>query len=173
MTCHNPYTVQSATNTSFDMMVMTHQIHMGGNLAMPFAVWIPGTSTTAGRMEYPFEGVTYPQDIRNCTACHNDSEAGSAWRTTVSVAACGSCHDSTTFSGPNPTHSAGPATDEMCSACHAQSNLPQLSAGGAHAASTAPVLLPSTPAVRAYARRFRFEIVSLDAATFKPRRTTS
>jgi OmcA/MtrC family decaheme c-type cytochrome len=119
-------------------------------------------------MEYPFAEVTYPQDIRNCTTCHNDSEAGSAWKTAVNPATCGSCHDSTTYTGANPTHSAGAATDEMCSACHAQSNLPQLSVAGAHAASTAPALLPSTPVVREYARRFRFEIVSLDAATFKP-----
>ena len=42
VTCHNPYTVQSATNTSFDMMFMTHQIHMAGNLAMPFPIWVPG-----------------------------------------------------------------------------------------------------------------------------------
>ena len=56
----------------------------------------------------------------------------------------------------------------MCAACHVQSNLPQLSAAGAHAASTAAPLLPSTPVVREYAKRFRFEIVSLDAASFKP-----
>jgi OmcA/MtrC family decaheme c-type cytochrome len=168
VTCHNPYTVQSATNTSFDMMFMTHQIHMAGNLAMPFPIWIPATSTQPGRMEYPFEEVTYPQDIRNCTTCHNDTEAGSAWKTTVNVASCGSCHDTTTFSGPNPTHSAGPATDDMCANCHVQSNLPQLSPAGAHAASKAAPLLPSTPVVREYAKRFKFELVSLDAASFKP-----
>jgi OmcA/MtrC family decaheme c-type cytochrome len=168
VTCHNPYTVQSATNTSFDMMFMAHQIHMAGDLETPFPVWVPGTSTRPGQMEYPFEAVTYPQDIRNCTTCHNDTEAGSAWKTTVDIATCGSCHDATTFSGPNPTHSAGPATDDMCSACHAQSNLPQLSTAGAHAASKAAPLQPSTPVVREYAKRFRFEIVSLDAASFKP-----
>jgi OmcA/MtrC family decaheme c-type cytochrome len=135
---------------------------------MPFPIWIPATSTQAGRMDYPFEEVTYPQDIRNCTTCHNDTEAGSAWKTTVTVASCGSCHDATTFSGPNPTHSAGPATDDMCGACHMQSNLPQLSAAGAHAASKAAPLLPSTPVVREYAKRFRFEIVSLDAPSFRP-----
>ena len=36
-------------------------------------------------MDYPFAEVTYPQDIRNCTTCHNDTERGSGWKTTVSI----------------------------------------------------------------------------------------
>jgi OmcA/MtrC family decaheme c-type cytochrome len=168
VTCHNPYTVQAATGTSFDMMYMTHQIHMGGDLAMPFAIWSPATATQPGEMEYPFAEVTYPQDLRNCLTCHNDSEAGSSWRTSVTIANCTSCHDSTTFAGANPTHGGGPATEDQCSACHVQSNLPQLTVAGAHAVSIAAPLVPSTPSVSEYAKRFRFEIVSLDAASFQP-----
>ena len=142
VTCHNPYTVQAATGTSFDMMRMTHQIHMGGDLAMPFAIWSPATATRPGEMEYPFAEVTYPQDIRNCRTCHNDSEAGSGWKTSVTIANCTSCHDSTTFAGANPTHGGGPATEDQCSACHVQSNLPQLTVAGAHAVSIAAPLAP-------------------------------
>jgi OmcA/MtrC family decaheme c-type cytochrome len=168
VTCHNPYTVQSATNTPFDMMFMAHQIHMGGNLAIPFPIWVPGTASQAGTMTYPFKDVTYPQDMRNCLTCHNDSESGSAWKTAVTIANCTSCHDDTTFGGPNPTHKGGPATEDQCSACHQQSNLPQLTVEGAHARSTASPLLPSTPSVREYSKRFAFELLSLDAASFKP-----
>ncbi|MCJ7453843.1 MAG: OmcA/MtrC family decaheme c-type cytochrome [Steroidobacteraceae bacterium] len=168
VTCHNPGTVQSATNTSFDMMYMAHQIHMGGNLAIPFPIWVPARGNTAGYMDYPFADVTYPQDMRNCLTCHNDSASGSAWRTAVTIANCTSCHDTSTFTGPNPTHGGGPASEDQCTNCHVQSNLPQLSVAGAHGMSTQAPLQPSTPSVREYAKRFKYEIVSLNAASFAP-----
>ena len=168
VTCHNPYTVQSATNTSFDMMFMAHQIHMDGNLATPFPIWEPGSGGQPGTMEYPFADVTYPQDIRNCLTCHNDSASGSAWKTAITIANCTSCHDTTTFTGPNPTHGGGPASEDQCTNCHLQSNLPQLSVNGAHAMSVQAPLLPSTPSVREYGNRFKFEILSVDATSFAP-----
>jgi OmcA/MtrC family decaheme c-type cytochrome len=168
VTCHNPYTVQSATDTPFDMMYMAHQIHMGGNLAIPFPIWVPASGSTPGFMDYPFADVTYPQDIRNCLTCHNDSTSGSKWKTAVTIANCTSCHESATFTGPNPTHGGGPASEDQCTNCHVQSNLPQLSVNGAHAMSTDAPLLPSTPSVREYGNRFKFEIVSLDAVSFTP-----
>ena len=87
-------------------------------------------------MDYPFAEVTYPQDMRNCLTCHNDSASGSAWKTAVTISNCTSCHDTSTFSGPNPTHGGGAASEDQCSNCHVQSNLPQLSVAGAHAIST-------------------------------------
>jgi OmcA/MtrC family decaheme c-type cytochrome len=168
VTCHNPYTVQSATDTPFDMMYMAHQIHMGGNLAIPFPIWVPASGSTPGYMDYPFADVTYPQDIRNCLTCHNDSTSGSKWKTAVTIANCTSCHETATFNGPNPTHSGGPASEDQCTNCHVQTNLPQLSVDGAHAMSTDAPLLPSTPSVREYGNRFKFEIVALDAASFTP-----
>ena len=168
VTCHNPYTVQSATNTSFDMMYLAHQIHMAGNLAIPFPIWVPASGSTPGHMDYPFAEVTYPQDMRNCLTCHNDSTSGSAWKTTVTIANCTSCHDTTTFSGANPTHGGGAASEDQCTNCHVQSNLPQLSVAGAHAMSVQAPLLPSTPSVSEYAKRFKFEIVSVDGPSFQP-----
>jgi OmcA/MtrC family decaheme c-type cytochrome len=171
VTCHNPFTVQSATDTSFDMGFMTHQIHMAGNLATPFPIWEPADGADPGQMEYPFEEVTYPQDVRNCLSCHNDGDSGSSWKTAVTIANCGSCHDTTTYDGASPTHGGGPATEDQCSACHVQSNLPELSVAGAHDRSIAPYgtppsLYPSTPAVREYSKRFEFEIVSVNAGSF-------
>ena len=145
VTCHNPGTVQSATNTSFDMTYMAHQIHMGRKLTIPFPVWVPANDGNPGYMDYPYEDVTYPQDMRNCLTCHNDSASGSAWKTAVTIANCTSCHDTSTFSGPNPTHGGGPASEDQCTNCHVQSNLPQLSVAGAHDGSTAPLVIPSTP----------------------------
>ena len=169
VTCHNPYTVQSATDTPFDMMYMAHQIHMGGNLAIPFPIWVPASGDTPGFMDYPFAEVTYPQDIRNCLTCHNDSTSGSKWKTAITIANCTSCHESATFIGPNPTHSGGPASEDQCTNCHLQSNLPQLSVNGAHAMSTQPLRCCRRRRRCASTRnRFKFEIVSVDAASFAP-----
>ena len=170
VTCHNPYTEQAATNTSFDMMFMTHQIHAAGKLAQPFPVWNSSSKT----MGEPFEEVTYPQDLRNCTTCHNDTAAGSSWKTQVTAYTCGSCHDTVNFT-TGAGHVAGPAADAQCAQCHVNSTLPQLSVNVAHAASTsvtfngkAYALTATTPSVREYAKKFKFEVVSIDAASVKP-----
>ena len=170
VTCHNPFTEQAATNTSFDMMFMTHQIHAAGKLAQPFPVWNSSSKT----MGEPFEEVTYPQDLRNCTTCHNDTAAGSSWKTQVTAYTCGSCHDTVNFT-TGAGHVAGPSADAQCAQCHVNSTLPQLSVNVAHAASTsvtfngkAYALTATTPSVREYAKKFKFEVVSIDAASVKP-----
>lgn len=79
----------------------------------------------------------YPQDIRNCTACHEASTAtpqGDNWKTAPSRLACGACHDGINWaSGTGVTladkaagltsttraHPAGPLTDDStCVLCH-------------------------------------------------------
>lgn len=84
---------------------------------------------------------TYPQDVRNCTTCHeggtdttkNQTPQGDNWKTVPSIMACGSCHDGINFadgtgvtiadaakgltSSPNG-HVGGPATDAECTLCH-------------------------------------------------------
>jgi len=51
-----------------------------------------------------FNHVTYPQDIRNCTKCHDGSATstdktakGDNWKSAPSRLACGSCHDGINF----------------------------------------------------------------------------
>jgi OmcA/MtrC family decaheme c-type cytochrome len=48
--------------------------------------------------------VTYPQDLRNCGACHKDAAQGAQAKTTANRAVCGSCHDYVVF---DPTKVAG------------------------------------------------------------------
>src|SRR5450755_2476005 len=98
---------------------------------------------------YNFGGVllnktTYPQDIRNCTSCHDGSAAvsrttktkdGNNWKVVTSALACGACHDGINFatglgltlrdaakgltSSPGSAHPAGPlADDSQCALCH-------------------------------------------------------
>jgi OmcA/MtrC family decaheme c-type cytochrome len=91
---------------------------------------------------------TYPQDIRNCTSCHDGSSTisrttktkdGDHWKTNPSVLACGACHDGINFAtgtgltvkdnaagltqsninGSGLAHPAGPQPDDsQCALCH-------------------------------------------------------
>ncbi len=69
-------------------------------------------------------GVAFPQDIRNCTTCHQQAPGATKWATTVSRSVCGSCHDATWFEATPPpalhhAHPGGPmATDQACTTCH-------------------------------------------------------
>ncbi|MBI5259887.1 MAG: OmcA/MtrC family decaheme c-type cytochrome [Burkholderiales bacterium] len=71
-----------------------HKVHLGGILA---------------KKNYDYGGVKanevhYPQDIRNCTKCHDGSATSTAktaqgdnWKAMPSKLACGSCHDGINF----------------------------------------------------------------------------
>ncbi len=93
-----------------------------------------------------FNHVGYPQDLRNCTKCHDGSDKSTAktaqgdnWKNMPSRVACGSCHDGINFAtGAGVTladaraglkasvigstgfaHAAGPqADDSLCAMCH-------------------------------------------------------
>jgi OmcA/MtrC family decaheme c-type cytochrome len=113
-----------------------HKIHQSGMLAMK---------------NYDYGGVkpnevTYPQDIRNCTKCHDGSDTapvktaqGNNWMNNPSALACGACHDGINFTtgkgvtladaanGQTATtvypgglaHPPGPlADDTTCALCH-------------------------------------------------------
>lgn len=109
-----------------------HKVHMSHNLV---------------HQNYDYAGIalnhpTYPQDIRNCTSCHDGSvtntpritktKDGDAWKKNPSALACGSCHDginwaqgtgitlrdkargltSTNINGTGLAHPAGPLPDD-------------------------------------------------------------
>ena len=107
--CHNPNNMTGTNDGSggepgeprvqYDGEIFFHALHMGKNAEV-----VPN--------------ITYPQDIRYCTTCHDPAAAGGAsWYTYPSIAACGSCHDDVNFTtGAN--HVAGPATDGSCASCH-------------------------------------------------------
>ena len=116
-----------------------HKIHMG-----PLLV----------NVNYNYAGVlpadtTFPQDIRNCTSCHDGSSTvsrttktkdGDHWKTNPSRLACGSCHDGINFAtgtgvtladaqkgltqSPGLAHAGGAQTDDsMCATCHSASSI--------------------------------------------------
>jgi len=108
-----------------------HKLHLGGLLV---------------NQSYNYGGVMmnetrYSQDIRNCTKCHDGSDASTAktaqgdnWKNVPNRLACGSCHDGIDFAtgtgvtiadaaagltSTNRAHPAGPqADDSLCALCH-------------------------------------------------------
>ncbi len=114
--CHTPQTISPGSGVTADMKVMVHKIHMGGNLPSVKAGGSYQFVTSHGTSD--FSDVTYPQDIRNCTTCHKNSQQVNNWLLNPTKDTCGSCHDDINWvTGAN--HKAGPATDDSkCAGCH-------------------------------------------------------
>jgi OmcA/MtrC family decaheme c-type cytochrome len=140
VTCHNPGSWvlnDDDSTTPVDFKVMIHKIHRGENL--PSGGYAVGT--------HDFSDVVFPQDIRNCTKCHDGSDAdaenytvqGDNWKTQPSWQACGSCHDDIDFTkngvvdAPNydPSgHPGGKLADTVaeidnskCLECHSENKI--------------------------------------------------
>lgn len=118
--CHNP----DRTNAAADAMVFVHRLHKSSQIQ---------EANLFHGLEFEF-----PQEIRNCDACHGGAAQGNQIRTRPTAKACGSCHDYTDFAGTaglplctNPVtkgadglpapcrHLGGPQTDDTnCAFCH-------------------------------------------------------
>jgi OmcA/MtrC family decaheme c-type cytochrome len=146
VTCHNPGSTANGQTglvkgaQTVDFKVMIHKIHSGEEL--PSTVDADGTVAGSQPGDYGILGfsgaltgfgtVVFPQDIRNCTKCHdgtsgaaNATPQGDNWKTQPSMAACGSCHDNVYFGAaatkPYQTvaHPGGVQTDNaQCVTCH-------------------------------------------------------
>ncbi len=132
VTCHNPGSWDSASGNTVDFKVMVHKIHRSENLPSVVA----GGTYAIGSDD--FSDIAFPQEIRNCTKCHdgtsgaaNATTEGDNWKTGLSMAACGSCHDNIDFSqdgsltytttpvASRTAHSGGVMTDNsQCITCH-------------------------------------------------------
>ena len=130
VTCHNPGSwVASAPSTTLDFKVMIHKIHNAANLPSVVA----GTPYIVHDTD--FSNAAFPQDVRNCTKCHdgtpgatNATAQGDNWKTQPNMEACGSCHDDVYFGKtPDPArpyqtvaHPGGIQSDSsFCATCHA------------------------------------------------------
>jgi OmcA/MtrC family decaheme c-type cytochrome len=115
----------------FDLPNMIHKIHAGPLLTKK--------NYNGGGVLY--NETTYPQDLRNCTKCHDGSATSTAktlqgdnWKSVPSRLACGSCHDGINFatgtgvtmadaakgftSTPNAHPAGAQADDSLCALCH-------------------------------------------------------
>lgn len=158
VTCHDPYTRDPETGNSVDMKVLIHKIHAGAHLANGYTI------VGHGGTVYDFSHIEFPQDLRNCQTCHEESDAdtpeASNWRLTVNSGACGTCHDDVDFTtGAN--HATGiSATDADCATCHGPNTTFNLRPDDVH---VVPLLLAS--------QKFQFEI--LDVTNTGPGQLTS
>ena len=114
--CHTPQNTDPESGNVVDLKVMIHKIHNGNNL--------PSTKngTTYQIIGYRqtffnFSEIAFPDDVRNCTKCHNGPQ-GDMYKTSPNRAACGACHDDVNFAtGQN--HPGGVQTsDTSCKLCH-------------------------------------------------------
>ena len=123
VTCHNPYSIDGDTvdepwGGSVDMKVMIHKIHYGVNLANGYRV------VGYNDQEHDYSDVVFPQDVRNCTTCHQESNddvpQASNWRTVQNREACGTCHDDIDWAGGG--HPGGFVFDDdrLCKGCHGE-----------------------------------------------------
>ena len=120
VTCHNPYsidgdTVNEAWGGTVDMVEMIHKIHFGENLANGYFIFGFGGTL------HDYSDVVFPQDIRNCETCHEESDANtpeaSNWYEVANRTACGACHDDIDW--PGGGHSGIPFFDDtQCLDCH-------------------------------------------------------
>lgn len=116
--CHTPQTSDPDTGNTVDMKVMIHKIHRGENLPSvqaghPYRI-IGFRQSVADYSE-----VVFPQDMRNCTTCHQaPAQQVNNWLLNPTAETCGSCHDNVNFkTGQN--HAGGPQpTDRDCARCH-------------------------------------------------------
>ena len=179
VTCHNPGSWvaagSNATTTwvkeTVDFKHMIHKIHQGDDL--PSVLGPDGLHNTADDGKYTirtsdFSDVHFPQDVRNCTKCHTNTDTnvarntpqGDNWETHPSIAACGSCHDDVNFGNDSSKPVLHPGGDvsavdsSTCLLCH-KSGGPGLSVADAH----------SFPAkLKAESAKYKLNIVSVSAS---------
>lgn len=123
VTCHNPYSIDGDTvaetwGGTVDMKEMVHKIHFGENLANGYFI------VGFGGNVHDYSEVVFPQDVRNCTTCHQESDEtipqASNWRTVQNRVSCGACHDDIDWAaGGHPGGIAFP-DDSQCVDCHGE-----------------------------------------------------
>jgi OmcA/MtrC family decaheme c-type cytochrome len=125
VTCHNPYSIDGDTvaepwGGTVDMKQMIHKIHGNDYFEhqLTNGYFIFGFNDTL----HDYTDVKWTQDVRNCTTCHDESNAAvpqaSNWRTVQNRAACGSCHDHIDFAAGDHPGGLVFTDDTQCADCH-------------------------------------------------------
>ncbi|MCX7895607.1 MAG: hypothetical protein N2447_06615, partial [Thermoanaerobaculum sp.] len=88
--CHNAtQAVDPDTGNDSEFREMVHKIHMGRDLPSVRA-GKPYKFIGFNQTVFDFSTVAYPQDIRNCTSCHQGTPEAHIWYTRPTREACGS-----------------------------------------------------------------------------------
>ena len=162
VTCHNPYSIDGDTATeawggTVDMKQMIHKIHYGENLTNGYFIVGYGDRT------HDYSNIVFPQDVRNCTTCHQESDPtvpqASNWQEVQNRVSCGSCHDWIDWDGsendPTLLHPGGFTflNDTDCGVCHGHESL-------AFNGDLRVAVVHEMPEVLAQ-QQFEFEIVNI------------
>ena len=154
-------TVEEGDEAAFTYPRMIHKTHMGEELVKtgynlnahcndPAGAGYNAANPVANRAQC-FNTVLFPQDLRNCTKCHdgtagaaNQTPDGDNWKNVPSRIACGACHDGIDFAtgsgitladaaadiaAGNPAgttqsgHGGGARSDSECSGCHSPTSM--------------------------------------------------
>ena len=121
VTCHNPSsvdgdTIDEAWAGTVDMAPMIHKIHYGENLLEGYFIF--GFRNTL----YDYSDVVFPQDVRNCQTCHQESDPNtpeaSNWQLVANRDSCGSCHDDIDWANGGHPGGFSFTDDTQCLDCH-------------------------------------------------------
>ena len=160
VTCHNPFTSDGQPpNKSVDMKVLIHKIH--GAAFLPNKATDPYIINGFNNTVHDFSTVVYPQDVRNCTTCHDENDTdtpqASNWRLVANRAACGTCHEDIDFA--NGGHPGGLTftDDTQCLDCHGPNAT--VNGGAVRVATAHQVPLDVQSA------KFAYEVVSVTDST--------
>ncbi len=126
VTCHNPGSVDANSGNTVDFKVMVHKLHMGDMLPSSmnddpdddYKIW----GFRDG--EHDYSHVPFPQDVRNCSKCHNEElEAtpdASNWFKVATIDTCSSCHEDVNFETGEGHVGGAQADNENCMVCHGE-----------------------------------------------------
>lgn len=116
--CHTEGVIDPDSGNSVDFDTMIHKIHMGEHLPSVQAghpYQIIGFNNSVA----DYSKVAFPQDLRNCTACHSeDASENYAHLLNPSRETCGSCHDDVNFATGLNHGDLPQISDNLCANCH-------------------------------------------------------
>lgn len=116
-TCHTSQAVDPETGNSLDLRVLIHKIHRGENLPS-VAEGIPYQLIGFRQSVHDYSTVAWPQDSRNCTACHSGGRESDNYKTQPQTAACVACHDNVDLQTGKNHPGNKPRADDTCVECH-------------------------------------------------------
>jgi len=160
VTCHNPASIDGDTGNTVDMKTMIHNIHSRRSTYQ-----IIGFGGTL----HDWTDIHFPQDIRNCATCHEESDAdtpqASNFRLVANREACGTCHYDDgivntvhNFAIEDGVHPGGFnfADDTQCEGCHGPNGTVTGSNGRLVQVPVAHEILEDTAA-----EAFEYQVVSV------------
>jgi OmcA/MtrC family decaheme c-type cytochrome len=160
VTCHNPSSIDGESGNTVDMKRLIHNIHSAraGYEIIGF-----------GNTVHEWSDIVFPQDIRNCQTCHEESDSdtpqASTYRMVINRAACGTCHYDDgianaehEFAIENGVHPGGFtfSDDSQCVDCHGPTGTVTNSAGRLVRVPIAHEIREATAA-----QAFEYQVVSV------------